>query len=65
MFIATNRSRELANITPLAGVAVPGVVVPGVVVPGVAVPGVVVLTTSGRSQHGRGGLPGLQISVTR
>ena len=60
MFIATNRSRELATITPLAGVAVPGVVVPGV-----AVPGVVVLTTSGRSQHGRVGLPGLQISVTR
>ena len=45
MFIATIRSRELATITPLAGVAVP--------------------TTSGRSQHERGGFPGLQMSVAR
>ena len=65
MFIATIRSRELTTITPLAGVAVVGVAVVGVVVVGAAVVGVVVPTTSGRSQHERGGFSGLQMSVAR
>ena len=57
MLIVVIRSRELTTITPLPGVAAVGVSVVGVSVVGVTVP-----TTSGRSQHGKGELPGLQMS---
>jgi len=61
MLVPAIRSRELTTImTPLAGVAGVGVTVVGVAVLGVAVP-----TTSGRSQHERGELPGLQVSFIR